>query len=214
MAGCDPLTDDTVNEVRFTSQERSEPTPPPGFVDAGGGTFVSPQFLAFVKAAQDGSLPSLPASAPMEPRVVALARELAVVHLPEWQSPSGRKLAEPTVMQIKGALRLAEYLIARGADFNEDDATIRWIATPGVRLGTGDPGTHIYRNPDGSWPEDPDPESFWSLAEITQQQLPNGRWAAVHPRGIQCEDDSKDEAYAMCVARVRAKVAELKEDST
>lgn len=195
-------------EVRFRSQD-GEPIPP-GYVNV-GGTYVTPQFLEFVKAAQEGTLPPPPVSEEMDSRVVALARELAVIHLPEWKSGSGRKLAEPTVMQIKGALRVAEYLIARGADFDEDKATVRWVATPGTQLGVGDPGTHVYRNDDGTWPEDPDPEVVWSLAEIEQRQLPNGRWAAVHPRGIQCEDPSKDEAYAMAVARVRAKVAELKE---
>lgn len=200
-------------EVRFASQERAQPTPPPGYVDVGGGQWVAPQFLEFVKAAQEGRLPTPPASEPMDPRVVALAQELTVIHLPEWKSPSGRKLAEPTVMQIKGSLRVAEYLLARGISLNSDDATIRWVATPGARLGTGDPGMHIHRNADGSWPEDPDPETFWSLDAITQHELPGGRWAAVHPKGIQCEDASKDEAYAMCVARVRAKVAELKESS-
>ncbi len=202
------MTDD-VHEVRFTGHEPSEPQPPPGYVNA-GGVFVSPQFLEFVKAAQNGTLPTPPASTEMDPRIVALARELTVIHLPQWFAPSGRKLAEPTVMQVQGALRVAEYLIARGVDFNEDKATVRWVATPGARLGAGDPGTHIYRNDDGTWPQDPDPETVWSLDEIEQHQLPNGRWAAVHPRGIQAEDNSKDEAYALCIARVRAKVAELK----
>lgn len=207
----DRLTEN-VNEVRFRSQETAEPTPPPGYIDV-GGTFVTPRFLEFAKAAQDGTLPPPPASEQIDPQITALAQELAIVHLPEWSAPSGRKLAEPTVMQIKGALRIAEYLIKRGVTFNPDDAVIRWVATPGARLGSGDPGKHIHRNPDGSWPEDPDPETFWSLDEIEQHQLPNGRWAAVHPRGIQCEDDSKDEAYALCVSRVRAKVTELKGDS-
>jgi hypothetical protein len=203
---------ESVNEVRFTGQEKTEPQPPPGYIDV-GGAFVTPQFLEFVKNAQNGTLPTPPASEEMDPQVIALARELTTVHLPEWSTPTGRKLAEPTVMQIKGAVRLAQYLIARGTSFDEGNATIRWSATPGARLGSGDPGIHIYRNPDGTWPENPDPEAFWSLDEIEQHQLPGGRWAAVHPRGIQAEGDSKDAAYALCVSRVRAKVAELKENS-
>lgn len=178
-----------------------------------GGAFVKPQFQEFVRAAMDGTLPAPPQSAEMPPEVRALAEELSVIHLPEWETPSGRKVAEPTVMSIKGAYRVAEYLLKRGVSFDPEQASVRWMPTPGAHLGVGDPGKHIFRNEDGTWPEDPDAEEFWSMDDIKCTQLPNGRWAAVHPRGIQCEDASKSEAFAMCVERVRAKLAELKGNS-
>ncbi|WP_280479099.1 hypothetical protein [Nocardia asiatica] len=199
-----------VREVRFSSQDKQEPEPPPGFVNVGGQWFA-PQFLEFVKAAADGTLPTPPEAEEIDPQAVALMQELSAIHLPEWVAPNGRKLASPTMMSIKGALRVAQYLIQRGVTFDPDKATVRWVPTPGITGHAGDPGKHIYRNSDGTWPEDPDIEEFWSLDQIETHQLPNGRWAAVHPRGrIQCEDGSKDQAFAMCVERVRAKVAELK----
>lgn len=209
----DPVSDDNVNEVRFRGQGvRQERTPPPGYENL-GGEFVSPKFRAFIEAAMEGRLPPADKVAEQDPRVVALAQELMVVHLPEWFTPGGRKIAAPTSMQIGGAIRVAEYLIARGVRFDPDAAVVRWVPTPGVPAGAGDLGTHIYRLEDGSWPETPDAEQFWDVADIEVKQLDNGQWCAFHPRGIECTDASKTEAFAMCTERVRAKVTALKEDS-
>ncbi|WP_029925459.1 hypothetical protein [Nocardia otitidiscaviarum] len=204
---------DDLHEVRFRNHQPREKTPPPGFEDAGGGAFVHPNYQRFVEAAMKGKLPDLGDIPQRDPKVVALAEELMVIHLPEWVAANGRKLAAPSQMKISGAVRVAEYLLQRGVDIDPEKATVRWVPTPGANLGAGDPGKHIYRNADGTWPEDPDAEAFWDVAEIECQQLDDGRWVAVHPRGIQCEDASKTEAYAMCVERVRARVAELKGNS-
>lgn len=198
---------DEPREVRFNPQ--GERKPPPGYIDV-GGAFVKPAFKEFVEAAVDGRLPAPPDTPEQDPRVIALAEELMVIHLPEWRNPGGRKLAGPTVMKLGNALRVAEYLLERGVSFYPDQATIRWIPTPGTQLGASDLGKHLYRNPDGTWPEPPDPEEFWSVDDIECHQLPDGQWAAVHPRGIQCTDGSKTEAYSMCVQRVAAKISELK----
>ncbi|WP_454199567.1 hypothetical protein [Nocardia sp. Marseille-Q1738] len=201
------------NEVKFRGHEaRDQRKPPPGYENL-GGEFVSPAFKAFLQAAMDGKLPTPEDVPPQDPKIVALAQELMVIHLPEWKNPAGRKVAEPTSMRIGGALRVAEYLIQRGVDIDTDKATVRWVPTPGARLGAGDPGKHLYRNEDGTWPEIPDAEEFWSIDEIDVKQLDDGRWCAFHPRGIECTDPSKTEAFAMCVERVRAKVAELKGQS-
>lgn len=201
-----------VNEVRFGGQTPDERETPPGY-DKMGGAFITPKMRAFIEAAMDGKLPDLGDIPEQDPRVVALAEELMVIHLPEWTNPAGRKIAEPTVMKIGSAVRLAEYFLRRGIEFHPDKATVRWVATPGAHRGADDPGKHIYRNDDGSWPELPDAEAFWDIDDIKCEQLPDGRWTAVHPNGIQTTDASRTEAYAMCVERVRAKVAELKGDS-
>lgn len=207
------MTDDTVHEVRFRGQgARDARTAPDGYKNV-GGEFITPQFKAFIEAAMEGKLPPPEQVPEQDPQVVALAQELMVVHLPEWHTPGGRKIASPTSMQIGGALRVAEYLIARGVSFDPEAATVRWIPTPGVPSGAGDLGQHIYRLEDGSWPEVPDAEQFWDVADIEVKQLEDGRWCAFHPRGIEATDVSKTEAFAMCVDRVRAKVAALKEDS-
>lgn len=204
---------DALNEVRFRGQSaRDQREPPPGYENL-GGEFVTPKFRAFLEAAMAGKLPPPETVIEQDPRVVELAQELMVIHLPEWHTPGGRKIAAPTSMQIGGAVRVAEYLIARGVSFDPDAAVVRWIPTPGVPAGAGDLGTHIYRNPDGSWPQTPDAEQFWDVADIEVRQLDDGRWCAFHPRGIEATDASKTEAFAICTERVRAKVAALKEDS-
>lgn len=202
------------HEVKFKVAQGADARreAPPGYEDL-GGTFVTPQFRAFVQAAMEGKLPEPEAVPQLDPEVVALAQELSVVHLPEWRNGSGRRLAEPTSMRIGGSVRLAEYLIQRGMSFDPDRAVVRWVPTPGTQLGASDPGKHIWRNEDGSWPEVPDVEAFWDIDDIETQQLDDGRWAAVHPRGIQCEDASKTEAVAMCIERIRAKIAELRDNS-
>jgi hypothetical protein len=196
-----------VTEVNFAAGDR--PAPPPGYEDL-GGAYVTPKFRQFVQAAMEGKLPDLPPIPEQDPRVQALAEELMVIHLPEWKNPAGRKLAEPSVTHVPNAVRVAEYLLQRGITFDPDKAVIQWIPTPGANLGTGDPGAHIYRLPDGTWPADPDIEKLWSVDDIKCHQLPDGRWSAVHPRGIECTDASRTEAFAMCVERVRAKIVELK----
>ncbi|WP_280246174.1 hypothetical protein [Nocardia abscessus] len=199
-----------VREAKFRGHEgRDQRTPPDGY-EAFNGDFVKPEWKAFVQMAMEGKLPTPENVPPQDPKVVALAQELMVIHLPEWIAPNGRKLGGPTSMQIGGALRLADYLIKRGIEFHPDNAVVRWVPTPGVPGGAGDLGKHIWRNDDGSWPEIPDAEEFWDIDDIEVKQLNDGRWCAFHPRGIECTDPSKTEAFAMCVERVRAKVAELK----
>lgn len=207
------MSDEPLHEVRFTNhQPPPAQEPPPGY-ERMGGAFVTPAFQRFVQAAMEGTLPPPPPADEVDPQIVALAQELSVLHLPEWVAPNGRKIAEPSVMQIKQTIRIAQYLIRRGVSFDPDNATIRWVPTPGVRLGLSDLGKHLERNPDGTWPETPDAEEFWNVDDIDTQQLPDGRWAAVHPRGISCEAATKTEAFADCVESVRAKIAELREDS-
>lgn len=201
------------NEIRFRGHDvRDERKPPDGY-ETLGGEFVSPKFRAFIEAAMEGKLPRPDTVIEQDPQVVALAQELMVIHLPEWFTPGGRKIASPTSMQIGGAIRVAEYLLQRGVSFDPEQATVRWMPTPGVPSGAGDLGKHIYRNEDGTWPETPDAEEFWDIADIEVKQLDNGQWCAFHPRGIECTDASKTEAFAMCVERVRAKVTDLKGDS-
>jgi hypothetical protein len=201
---------ETQREVKFQAhQPRDERKPPPGYENF-GGEFVTPQMKAFIEAAKEGKLPN-PEVPELPPEVISLAQELMVIHLPEWKNPAGRKMAGPTSMRIGGAVRLAEYLLQRGISFDPEKATVRWVPTPGGQLGASDPGKHIYRNPDGTWPEPPDLEAFWSLDQIECHELPDGRWTAIHPRGpIEGQGDSKDDAFATCVMRVRAKIRELK----
>ncbi|MEU2106476.1 hypothetical protein [Nocardia sp. NPDC019255] len=201
---------ETQNEIKFPSHpDRDKRKPPPGYENL-GGEFVTPQFKQFVQMAAEGKLPQPEDVPQLDPKVVELAQFLSVIHLPEWKNPAGRKIAEPTSMRIGGSVRLAEYLIQCGISFDPSKAIVRWVPTPGARLGAGDPGKHLWRNEDGSWPEVPDPEEFWNIDEIETQQLDDGQWAAVHPRGIQCQAATKTEAYADCVQRVAARVAELK----
>lgn len=202
---------ENVNEILFRKHQpqAGEPTPPPGYENL-GGAFVTAKFREFVQMAVAGELPEPEKVPELDPKILELAAELAVIHLPEWRNPAGRKLADPTSMRIGSSVRVAQYLIERGVRFEPEHATVRWMSTPGAVRHAGDPGKHLYRLPDGTWPEAPDAEEFWSIDDITCEQLDNGRWAAVHPRGIQCEDDSKAEAFGMCVERVRAKIRELK----
>jgi hypothetical protein len=202
---------ETEREVKFRAhQPRDERQPPAGYVDM-GGTFVRPEFKQFIQMAMEGKLPSPEDVPELPPEVVALAQELAVIHLPEWISPTGRKIGGPTSMQIGGgAPRLAQYLIQRGISFDPEKATVRWVPTPGARLGAGDPGKHLWRNPDGSWPEVPDVEEFWSHKEIQTVQRDDGHWTAVHPRGIEFTADTENAAFAGCVQRVQARIAEVK----
>ncbi|WP_306365459.1 hypothetical protein [Nocardia sp. CC227C] len=203
---------DDLQEVRFRNHQPREKAPPPGY-EAMGDTFIKPEYRAFIKAAMEGRLPDLGELPEPDPEVVQLTAELQILHLPEWRAANGRKIAEPTVKQIPGAPRVADWLVQRGWRWHPEHETVRWFPTPGVAATSGDPGKFAYRHEDGSWPDPPDLEAFWDVDEIECHQLEDGRWAAVHPRGIQCTDASKAEALGMCIDRVRAKIAELRENS-
>lgn len=205
-----PESSEPLNEVRFRQFEQKPP--PPGY-EAHGGAFVKPEYLEFLRTAAEGRLPDMGEPPEPDPEVVKMTHELAVLHLPEYRAPNGRKIAEPDVIKIPAAPRVSDWLIKmRGWRHHPEFEQARWYPTPGVRATSGDPGIFVYRNEDGSWPPGPDIEAFWDVDEIECRQLEDGRWAAVHPRGIQCTDASKAEALGMCIDRVRAKIAELKGD--
>lgn len=171
------------------------------------GVRVTDEFLSFLRQAAAGKLPN-PGDVPtLDPQIIALAEELAVVHLPEWRNPAGRKLAEPCSLPVPQAPRLAQYLFARGVRIHPELETVRWRPTPGGPPGPYDPGMHIYPDEDGIWP-DPDPEAFWDIAHIEVAHLEDGSWAARHPRGITYQAPTKSEAYEGIVARLRAKIEE------
>lgn len=177
------------------------------YVGTDGGVRVSEQFQRFVRAAQEGKLPD-PGEVPeVDPEVRKLIEELSIVHLPEWRTPSGRKIAEPTVVRIPQAPRLAAYLVERGYVQDPDREQTRWAPTPGGLASPFDTGLHYGRDESGEWPI-PDPEAFWDVAEIKTEQLPDGSWSATHPRGIAFTAGSKSEAHAGLVDRIRAKIAE------
>lgn len=201
------MSDD--REVVESHQFTPIPSGEDGWIAADGAR-VSPQFLAFVQQAIYGKLPD-PGEVPeMDPEIVALAEELACIHLPEWRNPAGRQLAEPTVTGIKQAVRVAEYLHKRGIRRHPDLEQIRWVPTPGGMVGPFDTGLHITPDENGQWPT-PDPEEFWDIEDIKVTQLQNGTWAAAHPRGIALEADTKSEAYAGLVDKIRAKIEEAKQ---
>lgn len=169
------------------------------------GVKVTDQFRAFLQQAIDGRLPKVDVPE-VAPEVRALAEELAVLHLPEWTNPAGRKLAEPTVITMTQAPRIAAYLIARGYRLNPEEETIRWAPTPGGLPGPHDVGLHYGRGDDGSWPI-PNVEEYWSTDDIEVSQLPDGSWKGEHPRGIAYQAATKADALAGIVDLVRAKIA-------
>ncbi|WP_159844945.1 hypothetical protein [Nocardia sp. CY41] len=179
----------------------------PGWVKTQGGQ-MSPQYIAYLQQIIAGKVEESGPVPEMDPEIVSMAEELAVIHLPEWLNPLGRKLAEPTVTSMKQAIRVAEYLHKRGWRAHPEHEQIRWLPTPGGMPGPYDTGLHIERNEDGSWPEDPDPERFWDIEAIEVRQLPNGKWGAAHPRGIGFEATTKSEAYAGLVNKIREKIEE------
>ena len=66
-------------------------------------------FVTLIQQSLSGKLVDTSRDENQDPEIRALAEELSVIHLPEWQSSIGRKLAEPTVTTIKQATRVAEY---------------------------------------------------------------------------------------------------------
>lgn len=173
----------------------------------GSAAEPNPQLRAFLNQVLQGSLPD-PGDIPeQDPQVLAIAKELAVIHLPEWRNAAGRKLAEPATAEIKGAVRIASYLFRRGMRMHSEYERIRWIPTPGGPPAAYDLGLHIEPDERGQWPA-PDPEEFWDVADIDVRHASDGSWIAVHPRGIEFTGRSKSEAYAGLVERLRAKIQE------
>lgn len=172
----------------------------------------NPQMRAFLNQLLQGSLPD-PGDIPdQDPQVLAIAKELSVIHMPEWRNSAGRKLAEPAVAEIKGAIRIAEYLVRRGMRLHAEEEKIRWIPTPGGPPGAYDLGLHVTPDENGRWP-DPDPEEFWDISDIDVRRASDGSWVAVHPRGLEFTAKSKSEAYAGLVERLRAKIVEARSAS-
>lgn len=173
------------------------------------GVKVTQKWKEFAQMAVDGRLPDLGNVPEVDPNVRMLAEDLAVIHLPDWHNPAGRKLADPATVQMQQAPRVAQYLHDRGYRFHPELETVRWRPTPGGPPGVYDQGLHIYPD-NGTWP-DPDPEDFYDIDDIKVRQLEDGRWAATHHRGIQFEADTKSEAYEGIVGVLRRKIEEAKQ---
>lgn len=169
---------------------------------------IPPAMREFLARLLDSKLPD-PGEVPqLDRQVLDLARDLAVVHLPEWRNPTGRKLAEPGVVEIKSAVRIAAYLYERGWRFHAELEQIRWIPTPGGPPAPFDDGLHVRPDESGEWPA-PDPEQFYDVDAVTVRQEEDSTWSAAHPRGIQYSGaTSKSEAYAGIVARLRERIEE------
>ncbi|MFC4124945.1 hypothetical protein [Nocardia rhizosphaerae] len=173
------------------------------------GVRVTERMRAFLQHVVEGTLPTLDVPE-VAPEVRELAEELAVVHLPEWKNPAGRKLADPAVIQVAQAPRIADYLITRGWRRDPALETIRWAPTPGGLPGPYDTGLHYGRDEDGSWPI-PDVEAYWDVDDVTTEQLPDGTWKAEHPRGVAFQAATKSEALAGIVDTIRTKIEEAKD---
>lgn len=198
-----------VESVEFTTFQ----PPPAGFGhhNAAGapGVEVTAKFAELLEQARTGNLPKLGDVPPLPEEVQQLAEDLAVVHLPEWRNPAGRKLADPTVMKVPNSVRLAAYLFERGYVHDPTRERIRWVPTPGGPPGQFDTGLHITPDENGEWPA-PDPELYWDVGDIKVDHLDTGMWAATHPRGIAFEAATKSEAFAGLVDRIRIKIEEAK----
>ncbi|MFC9966346.1 hypothetical protein ACFVH4_19125 [Nocardia ignorata] len=173
------------------------------------GVQVTERMQTFLRHVVDGTLPEMDVPE-VAPEVREMAEELAVLHLPEWKNPAGRKLAEPSVIQVAQAPRIADYLIARGWRRDPALEVVRWAPTPGGLPGPHDVGLHYGRREDGTWPDDPDPERFWDVDDVKTEQLPDGTWKAEHPRGIGFQAATKSEALAGIVDTIRTKIEEAK----
>ncbi|WP_067819511.1 hypothetical protein [Nocardia inohanensis] len=183
--------------------------PPSDYVKTDTGQLVTPEFLQFLQQTLSGKLPAREETDELDPQVKALADELTVIHLPEWESKVGRKLADPTVTSIKQATRIAEYLVKRGVRMHPELEEIRWTATPGGPPGAFDVGMHITKDENGDWPA-PDPEDFYDLDDIEVQQSDDGIWIATHPRGLAHESATKTEAYAGVVDQLRRRISDAR----
>ncbi|MCM6777268.1 hypothetical protein NDR87_27655 [Nocardia sp. CDC159] len=166
---------------------------------------VTPEFLAFIQQALTGKLPPAPELDAIDPQIKALAEELSAIHLPEWQAPNSPKTAEPTVTGLKQATRVAEYLFKRGVRIHPELEQIRWVATPGGPPGAFDTGLHVTKDENGDWPS-PDPDAFYDMEDIQVTQTDDGRWVAVHPRGLSFDAATKTEAYAGVVDQLRQRI--------
>ncbi|MFC4123710.1 hypothetical protein [Nocardia rhizosphaerae] len=190
-----------IGSVDFGTSEAQ----PSGYVQTDSGQLVTPEFLALIQQTLSGKLAQSEAEDDLAPEVRALAEELSVIHLPEWRSHVGRKLAEPTVTSIKQATRVAEYLVKRGVRVNPELEELRWVPTPAGPPGAFDTGKHVSRDEYGEWPT-PDPEEFYNLDEIEVRQADDGRWSATHPRGLACEGSTRTDAYAGIVEQLRERI--------
>ncbi|PSR68611.1 hypothetical protein C8258_08875 [Nocardia sp. MDA0666] len=179
--------------------------PPSEYVKTDAGQLVTPEFLALIQQSLSGKLSEHRDTEELSPEVRALAEELSVIHLPEWQSGVGRKLAEPTVTSIKQAVRVAEYLVKRGVRVHPELEEIRWTPTPGGQPGVFDTGIHITKDAAGNWPAS-DPEDFYNLEDIQVTKTDEGLWSATHPRGLTAEAPTKPDAYAALVDQLRARI--------
>ncbi|GAB4582633.1 hypothetical protein [Nocardia sp. IFM 10818] len=199
-----------VEQITTAAGHEQQATAPPPQPDV----TASPHFRAFVEALLNGKLPALPELPPMDPQVLAIAKELTIIHLPEWRNASGRLIAEPATFELKSAVRIAAYLYQRGMRLLPEHEQIRWIPTPGGPPPAHDDGMHITPDEHGNWPA-PDPERFYDIAEITVGRNDDGTWTAIHPRGIQFTGAAtKSEAYAGIVTRLRAKIEEANNAAT
>ncbi|MFE6863630.1 hypothetical protein [Nocardia sp. NPDC057668] len=192
-----------IESVRFGNQ----PPPSSDYVETDSGQLVTPEFLNFLQQTLSGKFAESEQVDELDPQVKALAEELAVIHLPEWESKIGRKLAEPTVTSIKQANRIAEYLVKRGVRVHPELEEIRWLATPAGPPGAFDLGTHVTKDENGEWPA-PDAEEFYNLEDIEVQQTDDGIWVATHPRGLAHEAATKTEAYAGVVDELRRRISD------
>ncbi|MFD4438977.1 hypothetical protein ACFWPK_04265 [Nocardia sp. NPDC058519] len=173
------------------------------------GVQVTEKMRQFLGHVVNGTLPTMDVPE-VAPEVRELAEELAVVHLPEWKNPAGRKLAEPAVIQVAQAPRIADYLIQRGWRRDPALEVVRWSSTPGGLPGPYDTGLHYGRGEDGEWPI-PDIEAYWDVDDVKTEQLPDGTWKAEHPRGVAFQAATKSEALAGIVETIRTKIEEAKD---
>ncbi|OJF83523.1 hypothetical protein [Nocardia seriolae] len=199
------LDKEIVESISFGNHQ-----PPSEYVKTDTGQLVTPEFLALIQQSLSGKLSESRQTDELPPEVKALAEELSVIHLPEWRSEVGRKLAEPTVTSIKQAVRVAEYLVKRGVRVHPDLEEIRWTPTPGGQPGVFDTALHLTKDATGNWPA-PDPEVFYNLEDIQVTKTDDGLWSATHPRGLATEAPTKTDAYAALVDQLRARIDQARQ---
>ncbi|WP_431953972.1 hypothetical protein [Nocardia lijiangensis] len=163
--------------------------------------------MALIQQTLSGKLAEAGPDEDLDPQVRALAEELSVIHLPEWRSQVGRKLADPTVTSIKQATRVAAYLVERGVRVHQELEEIRWVPTPSGPPGAFDTGEHITRDANGNWPE-LDAEDFYDFDDIVVKQTDDGAWFATHPRGVAVEGSTRSEAHASMVDELRRRITQ------